>query len=109
MLHLHNGASAMPPCSIRMAGCHEFVNLPNIFADFLSIWSTAAGAPLSFAQKPTTLVWKTGGVRRMAITRERVLEVLDGVSLPGGGSLVGRDLIRALSVEEGPNVPPSAS
>lgn len=39
----------------------------------------------------------------MAITRERVLEVLDGVSLPGGGSLVGRDLIRALSVEEGPN------
>jgi ATP-binding protein involved in chromosome partitioning len=39
----------------------------------------------------------------MAITRERVLEVLDGVSLPGGGSLVGRDLIRALSVEDGPN------
>ncbi|MBP9181846.1 MAG: Mrp/NBP35 family ATP-binding protein [Fuscovulum sp.] len=38
----------------------------------------------------------------MAITRERVLEVLDGVSLPGGGSLVGRDLIRALSVEDGP-------
>ncbi|MEZ5796423.1 MAG: Mrp/NBP35 family ATP-binding protein [Paracoccaceae bacterium] len=38
----------------------------------------------------------------MTITREQVLAVLDGIALPGGGSLVGRDLIRALQLEEGP-------
>jgi ATP-binding protein involved in chromosome partitioning len=38
----------------------------------------------------------------MAITREAVLGVLGGVSVPGGGTLAGRDLIRALAVEEGP-------
>ena len=37
----------------------------------------------------------------MAVDREQVLGVLRGVSHPEGGDLVGRDLIRALSVEEG--------
>ena len=38
----------------------------------------------------------------MSVTRDSVLGVLGGLSLPGGGSLVSRDLIRALVVEEGP-------
>jgi ATP-binding protein involved in chromosome partitioning len=38
----------------------------------------------------------------MSITREAVLGVLGGVAVPGGGTLVTRDLIRALGVEEGP-------
>lgn len=37
----------------------------------------------------------------MAITRERVTEVLSGIPMPGGGDLVSRDMIRALSVEGG--------
>ena len=35
----------------------------------------------------------------MAVTREAVLEVLSGISVPGGGTLTSRDLIRALMVE----------
>ena len=38
----------------------------------------------------------------MAITREQVLTVLDGVSLPGGGRLASRALIRALQIDDGP-------
>lgn len=38
----------------------------------------------------------------MTVTRDSVLGVLGGLSLPGGGSLVSRDLIRALTIEEGP-------
>ena len=38
----------------------------------------------------------------MSVTRDNVLGVLGGLSLPGGGSLVSRDLIRALTIEEGP-------
>ena len=38
----------------------------------------------------------------MSVTRDSVLGVLGGLSLPGGGTLVSRDLIRALVVEEGP-------
>jgi ATP-binding protein involved in chromosome partitioning len=37
----------------------------------------------------------------MAVDREQVMAVLRGVAHPGGGDLVGRDLIRALSVEGG--------
>ncbi len=37
----------------------------------------------------------------MAITRDAVLDVLGGIAVPGGGSLVSRDLIRALSVDGG--------
>lgn len=37
----------------------------------------------------------------MAVTREDVLEVLAAVQLPGGGTLISRDLIRALAVEGG--------
>lgn len=37
----------------------------------------------------------------MALDREAVMRVLAGVPLPGGGDLVGRDLIRALTVEGG--------
>jgi len=37
----------------------------------------------------------------MTVDRDAVLRVLAGVGLPGGGDLVGRDLIRALSVEDG--------
>ncbi len=37
----------------------------------------------------------------MAIERETVLAVLQQVAVPGGGDLVGRDLIRALSVDAG--------
>ncbi len=37
----------------------------------------------------------------MAVTREGVLAVLAGVQVPGGGTLTGRDLIRALTLEEG--------
>jgi len=33
--------SAMLPCSIRMAECHDFVIVLNGFDGFLSIWSTA--------------------------------------------------------------------
>jgi ATP-binding protein involved in chromosome partitioning len=38
---------------------------------------------------------------KMAITRDAVLDVLGGIAVPGGGSLVSRDLIRALSVDGG--------
>lgn len=37
----------------------------------------------------------------MAVTREAVMGALDGVALDGGGTLVSRDLIRALTVEGG--------
>ena len=37
----------------------------------------------------------------MAVSREEVLQVLARISTPGGGTLVGRDLIRALTVEGG--------
>jgi ATP-binding protein involved in chromosome partitioning len=37
----------------------------------------------------------------MAVDRELVMGVLRGVAHPGGGDLVGRDLIRALTVEGG--------
>ena len=37
----------------------------------------------------------------MAVDRDQVLRVLAGVSLPSGGDLVSRDLIRALAVEMG--------
>ena len=37
----------------------------------------------------------------MDITREAVLKALSEIALPGGGSLVSRDLIRALRVEAG--------
>ncbi len=37
----------------------------------------------------------------MAVTREEVLAVLDTLTLPDGGSLVSRDLVRALVVEGG--------
>ena len=39
----------------------------------------------------------------MAISRENVLAVLARVALPGGGDLVSRDLIRALTVDSGPD------
>ena len=38
----------------------------------------------------------------MAITRETVLEALGGVAVPGGGTLVSHDLIRALQIDDGP-------
>jgi ATP-binding protein involved in chromosome partitioning len=37
----------------------------------------------------------------MSITRETVLGVLDGIAVPGGGTLVSRDLIRALTIDGG--------
>ncbi|MGY6695293.1 MAG: Mrp/NBP35 family ATP-binding protein [Roseinatronobacter sp.] len=37
----------------------------------------------------------------MAITREQILDVLAKIELPDGGTLVSRDLVRALVVEEG--------
>jgi len=37
----------------------------------------------------------------MAVDREQVMQVLAGVAHPGGGDLVGRDLIRALAVDGG--------
>ncbi|WP_050528737.1 Mrp/NBP35 family ATP-binding protein [Pseudorhodobacter aquimaris] len=37
----------------------------------------------------------------MALDKETVLAALDGVALPDGGTLVSRDLIRALTVEAG--------
>jgi ATP-binding protein involved in chromosome partitioning len=37
----------------------------------------------------------------MGVTREQVLTVLAGIEVPGGGSLVSRDLVRALGVEGG--------
>jgi ATP-binding protein involved in chromosome partitioning len=37
----------------------------------------------------------------MAVDRDQVMRVLGGIAHPGGGDLVGRDLIRALSVEDG--------
>ena len=37
----------------------------------------------------------------MAVDRDQVMKVMAGVSHPGGGDLVSRDLIRALSVEGG--------
>ncbi|MCE6960272.1 Mrp/NBP35 family ATP-binding protein [Cereibacter sphaeroides] len=37
----------------------------------------------------------------MPVARESVLAVLDRLSLPGGGTLVSRDLIRALTIEGG--------
>jgi len=37
----------------------------------------------------------------MSVTRDSILDALGGLSLPGGGTLVSRDLIRALAIEEG--------
>ena len=37
----------------------------------------------------------------MSVTREAVLEVLARISVPGGGDLVSRDLIRALGIDDG--------
>ncbi len=37
----------------------------------------------------------------MSVTREAVIQALSGVNLPAGGTLVSRDLIRALSVDGG--------
>jgi ATP-binding protein involved in chromosome partitioning len=37
----------------------------------------------------------------MAVTREAVLETLSRLEIPGGGTLVSRDLVRALAVEAG--------
>jgi len=37
----------------------------------------------------------------MAVTREQILQALDGVALPGGGTLVSRDLVRALQIDGG--------
>ena len=37
----------------------------------------------------------------MSLTRDEVLSVLDTVALPDGGTLVSRDLVRALVVEDG--------
>ncbi|WGV17661.1 Mrp/NBP35 family ATP-binding protein [Fuscovulum ytuae] len=37
----------------------------------------------------------------MTVTKEEILRALSGVGLPGGGDLVSRDLIRALTVEGG--------
>ncbi len=37
----------------------------------------------------------------MAVDRDQVMRVLAGVAVPGGGDLVGRDLIRALVVDGG--------
>lgn len=37
----------------------------------------------------------------MAVSRELIMRALSGVALPGGGDLVSRDLIRALTVEGG--------
>ena len=37
----------------------------------------------------------------MTLTRDEVLRQLEGVALPGGGTLVSRDLIRALTIEGG--------
>lgn len=37
----------------------------------------------------------------MAIHRDQVLAVLKGVALPGGGDLLSRDLVRALSIDGG--------
>ncbi len=37
----------------------------------------------------------------MSTTRDDVLEALEGVSVPGGGTLISRDMVRALVVEEG--------
>ncbi|MEM1066618.1 MAG: P-loop NTPase, partial [Pseudomonadota bacterium] len=37
----------------------------------------------------------------MTATRDDILETLRGISLPGGGDLVSRDLVRALTVADG--------
>lgn len=37
----------------------------------------------------------------MAVTRDQVMEVLGNVAAPGGGTLVSRDLVRALTVDGG--------
>ncbi len=38
----------------------------------------------------------------MSVTRDSILGRLDTIPLPGGGTLVSRDLIRALTLEDGP-------
>ena len=37
----------------------------------------------------------------MTISRERVLDELAGIAIPGGGTLISRDMVRALGVESG--------
>jgi len=37
----------------------------------------------------------------MSITRESVLDVLSSVAVPAGGTLVSRDMVRALNIEDG--------
>mgnify|MGYP001012164741 CR=1 FL=1 len=38
----------------------------------------------------------------MSVTRDSILGKLHTILLPGGGTLVSRDLIRALTLEDGP-------
>jgi ATP-binding protein involved in chromosome partitioning len=37
----------------------------------------------------------------MSVTREKVLEALGAITLPDGGTLISRDLVRALVIEDG--------
>ena len=37
----------------------------------------------------------------MTVSRDAVVRALEGVAIPGGGTLVSRDLLRALTVEGG--------
>ena len=37
----------------------------------------------------------------MALSKEQVLDVLRAVEVPGGGTAVSRDLLRALAVQDG--------
>jgi ATP-binding protein involved in chromosome partitioning len=56
-------------------------------------------ALLPFACKQSPYAQQLDGERRMALTKDNVMAVLDGVALPDGGTLVSRDLIRALVIE----------
>jgi ATP-binding protein involved in chromosome partitioning len=57
--------------------------------------------PLPFARKATSCASDLSGVRMMTLDKDSVMAALTAVDLPGGGTLVSRDLIRALTVEGG--------
>jgi ATP-binding protein involved in chromosome partitioning len=58
-------------------------------------------AALAASRIPAESVKGVHGEIHMTVTQETALQALAGIETPGGGSLVSRDLVRALAVEGG--------
>lgn len=67
------------------------------FVCFLTVWSTRLAYFVAAMENGRALK----GDRIMAATRDEIVKVLSGIAVPGGGDLISRDLIRALSADGG--------